>query len=218
MTAVKKTAEHYWKTFLWDQHDTHSCLKLFQTVPLNAFHNGQLCIVKYSLNWILQLWNKGLQFFLFPFLPAIYVLKVFVCKINGCPSEEDDSLHEDDIELISEMLQNERLDIYRETWIIKILLKGSWMADSGILFVMINLTQSLWTEWSQIASDKIAFASLRWIPPSMHFESTKSYLSWRALVPRWLWMIANRNHIECVLLFKEFHKTHSCFVFMIVGD
>lgn len=60
----------------------------------------------------------------------------------------DDSLHKDDIELISEMLQNWLFDVYGETWIIKILLKTPWMADTRILFVMINLTRPLQWESS----------------------------------------------------------------------
>lgn len=42
------------------------------------------------------------------FLPpsTLYLLKVFVCKINGQSGKEDDRQHKDDIELISEMLQN----------------------------------------------------------------------------------------------------------------
>lgn len=41
----------------------------------------------------------------------------------------------------------------------KILLKNPWMADTRILFVMINLTQSLQWESSQSGSNKIAFHS-----------------------------------------------------------
>lgn len=63
--------------------------------------------------------------------------------MNRGAGRRDDSLHNDDIELISEMLQNRVVDVYHETWIIKILLKSSWMADSGILFGMINFLQSL---------------------------------------------------------------------------
>lgn len=63
--------------------------------------------------------------------------------MNRSAGRRDDSLHNYDIELISEMLQNRVLDVYHETWIIKILLKSSWMADSGILFAMINFLQSL---------------------------------------------------------------------------
>lgn len=63
--------------------------------------------------------------------------------MNRSAGRRDDSLHNDDIELISEMLQNRVVDVYHETWIIKILLKSSWMADSGILFAMINFLQSL---------------------------------------------------------------------------
>lgn len=63
--------------------------------------------------------------------------------MNRSAGRRDDSLHNDDIELISEMLQNRVVDVYQETWIIKILLKSSWMADSGILFAMINFLQSL---------------------------------------------------------------------------
>lgn len=54
---------------------------------------------------------------------AVDLLKVFVCKINGRSVREDDRQHKDDIELISEMLQNWLFDVYRQTWIIKILLK-----------------------------------------------------------------------------------------------
>lgn len=54
---------------------------------------------------------------------AAYLLKVFVCKINGRSPGEDDRQHKDDIELISEMLQNWLFDVYGQTWIIKILLK-----------------------------------------------------------------------------------------------
>ena len=46
---------------------------------------------------------------------AICLLKVFVCKMNCCTGRRDDSLHEDDIELISEMLQNGLVDVYHET-------------------------------------------------------------------------------------------------------
>ena len=46
---------------------------------------------------------------------AICLLKVFVCKMNCCSGRRDDSLHEDDIELISEMLQNGLVDVYHET-------------------------------------------------------------------------------------------------------
>lgn len=49
-----------------------------------------------------------------PFL-AICLLKVFVCKMNCCTGKRDDSLHGDDIELISEMLQNGLVDVYHET-------------------------------------------------------------------------------------------------------
>ena len=63
--------------------------------------------------------------------------------MNGCAGGGADSLHEDDIELISEMLQNGLFDVRHETWIIKILLKTPWIADTGILFVMINFPQSL---------------------------------------------------------------------------
>lgn len=89
-----------------------------------------------------------------------YFLKVSVWEINDHSAAEDDSLHKDDIELISEMLQSWLFDVYCQTWIIKILLKNPWMADTRILFVMINLTQSLQWESSWIVSDKIAFHSL----------------------------------------------------------
>lgn len=84
-----------------------------------------------------------LSFFLFFFLPPICFLKVFVCEMNRSAGRRDDSLHNDDIELISEMLQNRVVDVYHETRIIKTLLKSSRTADSGILFAMINFLQSL---------------------------------------------------------------------------
>lgn len=90
---------------------------------------------------------------------APYFLKVSVWEINDPSAAKDDSLHKDDIELISEMLQNWLFDVYRQTWIIKILLKNPWMADTRILFVMINLAQSLQWESSWSVSDKIAFHS-----------------------------------------------------------
>ena len=74
---------------------------------------------------------------------ALYFLKVSVWEINDRSARRDDSLHKDDIELISEMLQNWLFDVYSQTWIIKILLKTPWMADTRILFVMINLTGPL---------------------------------------------------------------------------
>ncbi len=49
------------------------------------------------------------------FLPssrAPYFLKVSVWEINDHSAAEDDSLHKDDIELISEMLQNWLFDVY----------------------------------------------------------------------------------------------------------
>lgn len=52
--------------------------------------------------------------FFFP-LPPICFLKVFVCEMNGGAGRRDDSLHNDDIELISEMLQNRVVDVYHET-------------------------------------------------------------------------------------------------------
>lgn len=52
--------------------------------------------------------------FLFFFL-SICLLKVFVCEMNRSAGRRDDSLHNDDIELISEMLQNRVVDVYHET-------------------------------------------------------------------------------------------------------
>lgn len=52
--------------------------------------------------------------FLF-FLLSICLLKVFVCEMNRGAGRRDDSLHNDDIELISEMLQNRVVDVYHET-------------------------------------------------------------------------------------------------------
>lgn len=49
------------------------------------------------------------------FLPsphAPYFLKVSVWEINDHSAAEDDSLHKDDIEFISEMLQNWLFDVY----------------------------------------------------------------------------------------------------------
>lgn len=46
---------------------------------------------------------------------AICLLKIFVFKMNCRAGRRDDSLHEDDIELISEMLQNGLVDVYHET-------------------------------------------------------------------------------------------------------
>ena len=94
------------------------------------------------------------------FLFALYFLKVSVWEINDRSASQDDSLHKDDIELISEMLQNWLFDVYGETWIIKILLKTPWMADTRILFVMINLTWPLQWESTWIVLDKMAFHSL----------------------------------------------------------
>lgn len=48
-------------------------------------------------------------------LPPICFLKVFVCEMNRSAGRRDDSLHNDDIELISEMLQNRVVDVYHET-------------------------------------------------------------------------------------------------------
>lgn len=106
-----------------------------------------------------------------PTLCAPYFLKVSVWEINDPSAAKDDSLHKDDIELISEMLQNWLFDVYRQTWIIKILLKNPWMADTRILFVMINLAQSLQWESSWSVSDKIAFHSPRWISLLFFFSS-----------------------------------------------
>lgn len=47
-----------------------------------------------------------------PSLHAPYFLKVSVWEINDHSAAEDDSLHKDDIELISEMLQNWLFDVY----------------------------------------------------------------------------------------------------------
>lgn len=47
-----------------------------------------------------------------PSLRAPYFLKVSVWEINDHSAAEDDSLHKDDIELISEMLQNWLFDVY----------------------------------------------------------------------------------------------------------
>lgn len=67
------------------------------------------------------------------------------------------------------MLRDWLFDVYRQTWIIKILLKNPWMADTRILFVMINLAQSLQWESSWSVSGKIAFHSsllnLSWLLP-----------------------------------------------------
>lgn len=103
---------------------------------------------------------------------APYFLKVSVWEINDPSAAKDDSLHKDDIELISEMLRDWLFDVYRQTWIIKILLKNPWMADTRILFVMINLAQSLQWESSWSVSGKIAFHSLRWI--SLRYLSSSS--------------------------------------------
>lgn len=43
---------------------------------------------------------------------APYFLKVSVWEINDHSAAKDDSLHKDDIELISEMLQNWLFDVY----------------------------------------------------------------------------------------------------------
>lgn len=104
---------------------------------------------------------------------APYFLKVSVWEINDPSAAKDDSLHKDDIELISEMLRDWLFDVYRQTWIIKILLKNPWMADTRILFVMINLAQSLQWESSWSVSGKIAFHSLRWIS-HRYFSSSSS--------------------------------------------
>lgn len=55
----------------------------------------------------------SLSFFFF--FPPICFLKVFVCEMNRGAGRRDDSLHNDDIELISEMLQNRVVDVYHET-------------------------------------------------------------------------------------------------------
>lgn len=54
-------------------------------------------------------------FFFFFFSLSICLLKVFVCEMNRSAGRRDDSLHNDDIELISEMLQNRVADVYHET-------------------------------------------------------------------------------------------------------
>lgn len=51
-------------------------------------------------------------FFFLPSPHAPYFLKVSVWEINDRSAAEDDSLHKDDIELISEMLQNWLFDVY----------------------------------------------------------------------------------------------------------
>lgn len=59
--------------------------------------------------------EKNVPCILFSFLPsphAPYFLKVSVWEINDHSAAEDDSLHKDDIELISEMLQNWLFDVY----------------------------------------------------------------------------------------------------------
>lgn len=50
--------------------------------------------------------RRGLRILVSSLPSPLYLLKVFVCKINGQWREEDDRQHKDDIELISEMLQN----------------------------------------------------------------------------------------------------------------
>lgn len=50
--------------------------------------------------------RRGLWILVSSLPSALYLLKVFVCKINGQSREEDDRQHKDDTELISEMLQN----------------------------------------------------------------------------------------------------------------
>lgn len=52
---------------------------------------------------------------LFFFPLSICLLKVFVCEMDRGAGRRDDSLHNDDIELISEMLQNRVADVHRET-------------------------------------------------------------------------------------------------------
>lgn len=58
--------------------------------------------------------NKSALYPLFclPSPRAPYFLKVSVWEINDHSAAEDDSLHKDDIELISEMLQNWLFDVY----------------------------------------------------------------------------------------------------------
>lgn len=51
----------------------------------------------------------------FFFFISICLLKVFVCEMNRSAGRRDGSLHYDDIELISEMLQNRVVDVYHET-------------------------------------------------------------------------------------------------------
>lgn len=50
--------------------------------------------------------RRGLWILVSSLPSSLYLLKVFVCKINGQSWEDDDRQHKDDIELISEMLQN----------------------------------------------------------------------------------------------------------------
>lgn len=64
--------------------------------------------------WDKQVKKKGALYPL-SFLPSPrspYFLKVSVWEINDHSAAKDDSLHKDDIELISEMLQNWLFDVY----------------------------------------------------------------------------------------------------------
>lgn len=129
---------------------------------------------------------------------APYFLKVSVWEINDPSAAKDDSLHKDDIELISEMLRHWLFDVYRQTWIIKILLKNPWMADTRILFVMINLAQSLQWESSWSVSDKIAFYSPHWIS-HCYFSSFSFPCSANNSWSDWTWCVsASRTNTEDV--------------------
>lgn len=63
--------------------------------------------------WVKQEKMYPVSSLLFLSLHGPYFPKVSVWEINDHSAAEDDSLHKDDIELISEMLQNWLFDVYR---------------------------------------------------------------------------------------------------------
>ena len=130
----------------WCDHFSENCRSVEEEynpiVPLCCF-------------WVIYSWKGERNSSPFPLTP--YFIKVFLGEINGHCSAKDDSLHKDDTELISEMLQNWLFDVCCETWIIKILLKPlEWLTPEYYLWWLIWLSHY---NRSQIASDKIAFHS-----------------------------------------------------------